>query len=53
MAMGAALTLGASGVVDDHAFDTVDSLLDATGVFLGLTIVCVIWSAAGRRPRTA
>ena len=22
-------------------------------VFLGLTIVCLIWSAAGRRPRTA
>jgi hypothetical protein len=45
------LALGASWVVDRQAFDTVDFLLDVTGVFFAVTIGALIWSWDGRRRR--
>jgi hypothetical protein len=47
----ATLALGASWVVDHQAFDTVDLLIDVTGVFLAVTIGALIWSWDGRRRR--
>jgi drug/metabolite transporter (DMT)-like permease len=50
-AMVGTLALGASWVVDNQAFGTVDFLLDVTEVFFAVTIGALIWSWDGRRRR--
>jgi hypothetical protein len=45
------LALGASWVVDNQAFGTVDLLLDVTEVLFAITIGALIWSGDGRRRR--
>lgn len=45
------LALSASWIVDNQAFDTIDFLLNVTGLFIAVTIGALVWSWDGRRRR--